>query len=309
MASVIAFYSSMGTEMEETTKRRLEVNQEPLEGGYLVRRYMADLEDSWIFKFMLNVERAAKGSHSFLTKNDSVTTRSSSPDEFEHTKANVWRDHEPTYSMDDFTYDDRGGSNLYDDLLQSTKNIFDKTFSPTHIRSKLTREALCDLDQQRSESSLPSLDEVSSEDDIADLEANMVHMLMGKLWIACQDPSSTCGPQDGAGHGSRDQQSSQESSQNKAGSQGSPNRISTQRSSKLGEKRPRQPPQTPESEEEGDDRQSKKSVQRGKRARMPNEFGCPFFKHDPVMYGGRGVCPTYSNPSVPNVLKVGDLAP
>jgi hypothetical protein len=212
-----------------------------------------------------------------------------------------WRAEDPRYALNEHVYNKRGPLELYKDLLRSTEQIVEETFNPIYGASELKKAALCELGYRQTESSVPSFGEASSVNELADVEVNMVHMLLTKLWIACQDPIFTLIPEDGTGDGSKGQESTQKSRKSNAGGEAL---------SRPGQKRSRQNLRAPDSDNEGEDGDPKKPDSRKLRitnAHKQIAFGCPFFKHDPQKHGERRGCRQYSHENVGILLRVSDF--
>jgi hypothetical protein len=289
------------------TGHRLEAKKEQLTRGKLLERY---LENLGVSKSVRNVKRASQGRITTMDDLDSFMQTCSIPSDIDNTGATLWRDNETTYTMNEFTcpsYSNGEASYSKKDLFQPAKWRLHEPFSPINDRSKFTVTTTDELLQPHTENPTLGLDDVPPK--TADVELKIVRTWLAKLWMAFQDPSSTSNPEDGAEYGSRDQQSGRERSKKKSGNQESSNTtMSSQESSKAGQKRSRQPPRTPDSDDEADDDGDPKKPGgggfRGRGPRMLNEFGCPFFKHDPETHGGRGGCREYSHISVGILLRV-----
>ena len=297
-------------EVADMAETKSKANQDLFKHGYLLDRY---LEDSSRPEIGQNLERIPQGQKTRTSELDSSMQAASISDGTVDTSAGFWRDDKMTYNMNEptcFTYTQEEALDLYKNLFQSAKQLIRETFRIIDGRLELKTAALNELNQRHFERSTLSGGKVSPNHETDGVELNIVLMLMKKLWIACQDPISSSYPEDGAGNGSRVPQRGHKSSQKKAGNQGSSNPMSSQESSQRGQKRSRQPPRTPDSEDEDDedeDEDPKKAGGggfRGTRPRSPNEFGCPFFKHDPETHGGRGGCREYSHKSVGILLRV-----
>lgn len=293
------FSEEFGDMAEATSKDK----HRPLKRGCMLKHYAEDLEHSWVVKFLQDLRGRWQGQETSLDQLDSFMNADSANTSFvlediEDSRDCSWRDKEKSYPMAHFIYRRGEDWDLCKDLFYTVTQLLDDAFPTLSSRSELTESAINDLSQGKAKSSLPSLDEASSEDEIAGVEADIVHLLLTELWIASRDLQFTSVPENGADSGRKEQHGGQE---------GGGKKTRGVQSFQSGQKRPRLLPRTPESDGEDDDSNSKKPERRrfrGRGPRMPNEFGCPFFKHDPDKHGGRGGCREYSHRNVGNLLRV-----
>jgi hypothetical protein len=299
MDTAISSPLSMSMRAKNNTATKLKFNRELSRKGDLLDRYLVDLEDSWVVRFMLNVGQASQEQHTSSDQLDSFMNAFRIHPGIEDTIN--WRAEDPTYALNEHVYNKRGPVKLYKDLLRSTEQILEETFSPIYAASELKQAALCELDHRQIESSVPSLGDASSVNELADVEVNIVHMLLTKLWIACQDPRFTLIPEDGTGDGSKGQEGTQKSRKGDAGGEAF---------SRPGQKHSRQNLQAPDSENEDEDGDPEKSDSRKLRitnSHKQTAFPCPFFKHDPQKHGERRGCRQYSQKDVGVLLRVSDF--
>jgi hypothetical protein len=177
------------------------------------------------------------------------------------------------------------------------------TLRPIDSASRLPEAERCELDLPQTETSPPNGDKGSSRRKIANLETNLLPRVVKMHRMVSQNSPWTSIPEDVDGNGGKRLQTGRASSGSKYGSEGSAN---------PGHKRPRGVTLLPGSDGEDGDGNLKKPdgrKPRGKGPRKPQEFGCPFFKHDPHKYGGRGGCREYSHDRVSILLRVSHNSP
>jgi hypothetical protein len=288
---------------EDMTEATSKDEHRPLKRGCMLKRYTDGLEHSWVVKFLQDLRGRWQGQETSLDQLDTFMNADSTNTSFflediEDSRACSWRDKEKSYLMAHFIYPSGEDWDLRKDLFYTVTQLLDDTFPTLSSRSEVTESAINDLSRGKAKSSLPSLDEASSEDEIAGVEADIVHLLLTEFWIASRDLPFTSVPENGANSGRKEQHGGQESVGEKARGV---------KSFQSAQKRPRLLPRTPESDGEDGDSELENPERRrfrGRGPRMPNEFGCPFFKHDPNKHGGRGGCREYSHRIVGNLLRV-----
>ncbi|ERF73007.1 hypothetical protein EPUS_07101 [Endocarpon pusillum Z07020] len=170
-----------------------------------------------------------------------------------------------TYGLEKFIFPIAAALGLYED--QSAKQIINRSFLTIHVGSVFRKAAVGESGHLGDEIRTPIVCGASPNSDVASEEVNTISMLFAKLSPAHQDASITLAPGDGAEDG-------------------------------------RQQEHREEDEDDGENyKQPKGRKSRGKGPRKQNEFACPFFKHDPRKYGGRGGCREYSHEKVGNLLR------
>lgn len=284
-----------------------------------MREYLPEghFQDVVVSKLIRNIGQASQGQINSQVDLDMLVEICAISNSIDITSAASGRGHANKYTMDGFTcstYSNEEALDVQNYVFASTSSRLSESFCSINDQPKFSQKATSKLDQQHAKRPQPRLDELYSE--IADIKLRIVLMLLTKLWLALQSPSSASDPKDGSDNASRNQQRGYESNKNRVGNPESSNPMSSQESCKTGQKRSRQSPRTPGSEEEDDeddedDEDPKKPGAGGVRGRGPrklNEFGCPFFKHDPQTHGGRGGCREYSHISVSILMRVSDFS-
>ena len=179
------------------------------------------------------------------------------------------------------------------------EQIINRSFLTIHVCSAFRKAAIGESGHLGDENRTPIVCKASSNSDAASGEVNKISMLFAKLSPVHQDASTILAQGDGAEDGRQQERDSQKTSKDKARSE---------QFDKPNHKRLRQIPRGSDREEEDDGPNSKQPngrKSRGKGPRKQNEFACPFIKHDPQKYGGRGGCREYSHKNVGNLLRVG----
>lgn len=218
------FSEEFGDMTEATSKDK----HRPLKRGCMLKRYTDDLEHSWVVKFLQDLRGRWQGQETSLDQLDSFMNADSTNTSFvleniEDSRdcswrdKDSWRDKEKSYPIAHFIYRKGEDWDLCKDLFYTVTQLLDDAFPTLSSRSELTESAINDLSQGKAKSSLPSLDETSSEDEIAGVEADIVHLLLTELWIASRDLQFTSVPENGADSGRRGQHGGQEGSGKKLG--------------------------------------------------------------------------------------------
>jgi hypothetical protein len=270
---------------EDHHQEGIQGNKDSLRYRYSVKCYTADPENSSMSKHLWSVEPAFQEQTLYFNQFGPLIITFWTVDRNEYAFLGAQTDAERMFLDDQLTRNKAEELDLVENPYGRGEDQLVEISSPTHS----------------SISSPLGPAKVSSDNAAADCVVRVFQRLLTKLWVACQDTSSTPRPRDGADDRSKGQHSSQKRSKSE---------CSNEQSSKPGKKRRRQLPGNPGSECDDDD--DDPDIPEGRRARgrghrQRSEFGCPFFKHDPDRHGGRGGCRDYSNENVSKLLKVSDV--
>jgi hypothetical protein len=288
---------------ETSTKTSLD----PFNKSSAISRYSADLEDSWIMSFINGVQDAAPPPKAVVAQLESFMDSCPIHDETDRTIKGSWNQYEQACSVDVDIYRKGEALDFCADILVSTTQILRCTVF--QIRQQLypsnpKAPALDELDKM---SSPPSMIDASAVDEVGVAEANVLHMLLEKLRLARQEPETDVVPEEG-GDGNSDSPSGGTTGIAKVDSRNSSSQLSSGVSSQVGQKRHRLPGGSPDSDDDKDEDENPKRRNerkpRRRAPRLPEDLGCPFYKHDPEKYGGRGGCSEYSHHNMSILLRV-----
>lgn len=199
------------------------------------------------------------------------------------------------YGLEGFTSITAAALGLHEN--QSVEQIIDRATLTIYVCSAYRNTESGQSRYLGNERLTPIVCDASSNSNAVLGRVNTVPLLFAKLWPARQDASIILAPGNGADDGRQRERNSQKTSKDKARSE---------QFAMSNHKRSRQLPRG--SDDDDDDGENSKQPNgrksRGKGPRKQNEFACPFFKHNPQKYGGRGGCREYSHEHVGNLLRV-----
>lgn len=297
MGCVTLLHSPLWGEATKITGQSLRNKEKLSQHAHMLKHYTSETTNLWIVKLYPKVDQASLAPDTSLNQLHWVLktpskTASFILDALKDTRADSCRDHGKTCAMDKFPGNHGEALDLVSD---SPEWALEEDISWVDGQIGSTISLLSEPGQRPTDSLAMSLENDASDNERADAEAHTINTLLTKLWIVWQNLSFISVPANGADDSSRRQQSCQ---------QGGEHRVRGQVSSKLAQKRPSQLPESPESDEDRDPKRPEIRKLRGRDHRFQNEFGCPYFKHDPEKHGGRSGCRVYSHKSVSILLRV-----
>jgi hypothetical protein len=311
--AITGSYHSLAKHIAESKPQNQQKQSKP---KCMLERYTADLEDSWVAEFIRSIERAPRVQKisSLQLRLNLLVEKFLADCNLDHIEQNGPGQNEKACLLDDHRYDEKEVLDRRQTSRQTSRQMSKHASSGIDIpgpqRKLLTDAAVDELGQVQAESSPPSLTSMSSDDETNSCETSVVLILLQELWLAFTRAELADFVEDGGDDNSNSCKSSKTVAKTGRAMPDTSTPVTTGDLSTLGPRRARLPGQSPDSEDEENNDPKKPGAKkpRGRGPRMPGEFGCPFFKHDPDKHGGRGGCRDYSHRCVGNLLRVSDSA-